>query len=121
MSAPDAATSPIFEAIQATALRTFGRPEYDGVHKHLVIVSDLLQNIPGVFSMYERVPPFESFRQSSYFARVRGDLNDVSVAIYYLVRPSVTTQGVAHVQFWVDYLQAQGATVDSVDKVFGDA
>lgn len=46
-------TSPIFEAIQATALRTFGKPEYDGLPKRLVIVSDLLQHVPGGLSMYQ--------------------------------------------------------------------
>jgi hypothetical protein len=48
----------IFEAVQATALRTFGRPEYDGWTKRLVIVSDLLQNLPGRLNMYQRVPSF---------------------------------------------------------------
>jgi hypothetical protein len=120
ISAPALATSPIFEAIQATALRTFGHPKYDGLPKHLVIVSDLLQNVPGGLNMYRGVPAFESFENTAYFSRVRTDLQDVSVLIYYLVRPTVVEQDRRHIAFWDAYFQAQGATMEAVEKVFGD-
>ena len=86
ISAPRMTTSPIFEAIQATALRTFGKPEYDGLPKHLVIVSDLMQNVPGGLSMYRAVPAFDKFKNTRYFSRVRADLDGVSVLLYYLIR-----------------------------------
>jgi hypothetical protein len=117
---PPMKTSPIFEAIQATALRTFGRPEYDGLPKRLVIVSDLLQNVPGSLTMYEGVPSFESFAKTPYYSRVRSDLSGVSVLLYYLARPSVKQQDQNHLAFWRDYLQAQGAEVEGVEKIFGD-
>jgi hypothetical protein len=120
IEAPAHATSPIFEAIQATALRTFGKPEYDGLPKHLVIVSDLLQHVPGGLSMYDGVPSFESFKNTPYFSRVRSDLEGVSVLVYYLVRPGVKEQDRKHIAFWDSYFQSQGADVESVDKVFGD-
>lgn len=120
ISARRLATSPIFEAIQATALRTFGRPEYDGLPKHLVIVSDLMQHVPGGLSMYQDVPPFEKFKNTHYFSRVRGDLKGVSVLVYYLVRSTGPKQTPEHLQFWRDYFKFQGATIESVDKVFGD-
>jgi hypothetical protein len=120
VEAPAHATSPIFEAIQATAVRTFGKPEYDGLPKQLVIVSDLLQNVPGELSMYEGVPSFESFKNASYFTRVRSDLEGVSVLVYYLVRPGVAQQDGKHIGFWEAYFQAQGADLESVKKVFGD-
>jgi hypothetical protein len=113
-------TSPIFEAIQATALRTFGKPEYDGLPKHLVIVSDLLQHVPGGLSMYKKVPPFDKFKNTDYFARVRADLKDVSVLVYYLVRPGVKEQDRDHVAFWEDYFRFQGADMEPMEKVFGD-
>jgi hypothetical protein len=118
--APRLPTSPIFEAIQATALRTFGKPEYDGLPKHLVIVSDLMQNVPDGLSMYNDFPSFEKFKNTSYFSRVRGDLKGVSVLIYYLVRSSAPKQNPEHLGFWRDYFRFEGATVESVDKVFGD-
>jgi hypothetical protein len=120
ISAPALATSPIFEAIQATALRTFGKPEYDELPKHLVIISDLLQNVPGGLNMYNEVPSFASFKGTPYFSRVRADLQGVSVLIYYLARADVAKQNRAHLAFWEDYFQSQGASVQSVDKVFGD-
>jgi hypothetical protein len=113
-------SSPIFEAIQATALRTFGRPEYDGLPKRLVIVSDLLQNVPGGLNMYQRVPPFGRFGRTAYFSRVRADLRGVAVAIYYLARPEVGQQGKRHLAFWDAYFRTQGARVESAVGVFGD-
>ena len=120
ISLPATGTSPIFEAIQATALRTFGNPEYDGIPKRLVIVSDLLQNVPGELNMYERVPSFRIFRKSAYFTRVRADLRGVAVTIYYLSRPEVRSQGKGHLAFWDAYLRHQGAAVIAAEGVFGD-
>jgi hypothetical protein len=120
IKSPPHRTSPIFEAIQATALRTFGRPEYDKLPKHLVIVSDLLQHVPGGLSMYKDVPPFDKFKNTDYFARVRTDLKDVSVLVYYLVRPGVKEQDPKHLEFWEQYFKFQGAEMEPVKKVFGD-
>ncbi len=120
IEAPAHATSPIFEAIQATALRTFGKPEYDGLPKRLVIISDLMQHVPGGLSMYQGVPPFDSFKNTDYFARVRTDLSGVSVLIYYLVRPKVEEQDTKHIAFWGDYFRFEGAKMEPMEKVFGD-
>jgi hypothetical protein len=120
IASPAMKTSPIFEAIQATALRTFGKPDYDGLPKHLVIVSDLMQNVPGALSMYAGVPSFKSFRASPYFSRVRSDLDGVDVLLYYLARPSVRQQDRAHLGFWRDYLTSQGAEVLGVEKIYGE-
>jgi hypothetical protein len=117
---PAMKTSPIFEAIQATALRTFGKPDYDGLPKRLVIVSDLLQNVPGGLSMYQGVPSFASFQKTPYYSRVSSDLNGVSVLLYYLARPTVKQQDQNHLAFWRDYFQAQGAELEEVTKVVGD-
>jgi hypothetical protein len=114
------ATSPIFEAIQATALRTFGKPEYDGLPKRLVIISDMLQHVPGGLSMYKEVPLFDAFKNTDYFARVRTDLTGVSVLLYYLVRPKVEGQGPKHIAFWEDYFRFEGAKMEPMEKVFGD-
>ena len=114
------ATSPIFEAIQATALRTFGKPEYDGLPKRLVIISDLMQHVPGGLSMYKAVPPFDEFKNTDYFARVRSDLSGVTVLLYYLVRPKVEEQGPKHIAFWENYFRFEGAKMEPMEKVFGD-
>ncbi len=120
ISAPALSTSPIFEAIQSTALKTFGNPEYDGLPKRLVIVSDLLQHVPNGLSMYQGVPSFSVFKATPYFSRVRSDLRDVSVLVFYLARPKVPEQNREHIAFWDSYFQEQGATVEAVERVFGD-
>jgi hypothetical protein len=119
MSSPSYSASPIFEAIQAMALRSFGNPAYDVVPKRLVIVSDLLQNVPGGLNMYDGLPAFGAFKNGAYFARVGADLRGVTVRIYYLVRPGSTIQGRTHAEFWNQYFLAQGATVDTLMKVYG--
>jgi hypothetical protein len=120
ISKPALKTSPIFEAIQATSLRTFGKPEYDGIPKRLVIVSDLLQNVPGGLSMYQGIPSFDRFERSPYYSRVHSDLKGVSVELYYLVRSGTAQQGREHLAFWQEYFQNQGAEVAVVEKVHGD-
>lgn len=120
IASPPHATSPIFESIQATALRTFGNPEYDGLAKRLVIISDLLHHMPRGLSMYAGVPSFDSFKNTDYFARVRSDLRGVTILVYYLVRPNVKEQDWKHIAFWNDYFQFAGAKMEPMEKVFGD-
>jgi hypothetical protein len=120
MHLPDTGTSPIFESIQAVSLRTFDRPDMDGVPKRLVVVSDLMQNVPGALSHYRGVPDFEEFAASPYFSMVRGDLDSVDVTLLYLNRSELPVQGTEHISFWAQYFAAQGATVHEVKKVFGD-
>src|SRR5205823_1437091 len=77
-------TSPIFEAIQATALRTFNVPAYKDVPKRLVIVSDLIQNVPGKLNQYKGTQNFSEFKHLAYFTEVRADLTGVTTSILYL-------------------------------------
>jgi hypothetical protein len=120
LESPDSASSPIFEAIQAVSVRAFGKPTYDGVAKRLIVVSDLLQNVPGKSSHYRDVPDFDQFRSSPYFAQVRADLQGVRVHLYYMNRSDQRAQGSEHIRFWEDYFGAQGATVMTVERIFGD-
>ena len=74
LSTTGASSSPIMEAIQATGLRTFNQPRYEGLQKRLVVVSDLLQHVPGRMSHYRNIPSFDEFKQTPYFTEVRGGL-----------------------------------------------
>ncbi len=114
------AQSPIFEAIQATSARTFGRPEFDDVPKQLWIVSDLIQHVPDKFSMYRGLPSFEAFQRSDYYNGVRSDLHGVDVSLLYLSRSALPFTRSHHVSFWEEFFRAQGASVNSVDTIFGD-
>jgi hypothetical protein len=119
MARPETPISPIFEAIQATALRTFNRPDYSGASRRLIIVSDLLQNMPNKLNQYEGTPPFSDFKRTPYFSQVRADLTDVTVTLLYLVRPHTAQKWPDHYQFWEQYFQSQGATVDRLEPVYG--
>jgi hypothetical protein len=123
LAAPDSVSSPIFEAIQAVAVRSFNKPEYDGVPKRLIVVSDLLQNVPGKDaggSHYRGVPDFDAFKASAYFSEVRADLDAVRVHLYYMNRSDQKIQGAEHIRLWESYFATQGATVLAVERIFGD-
>ena len=123
LAARDADASPIYEALQAVAVRTFDRPQFDGVPKQLVIVSDLLQHPRGGggHSHYRGVPRLETLTGSRYFARVRADLTAVQVKVIYLDRADVDVQGAEHLRFWERLLAVEGAQLVEVRRVFGDA
>lgn len=112
-------TSAIFEAVQASAVRTLDKPAYDGVSKRLVVVSDLMQNVPGKVSFYQGVPAFSQFETTRYFSEVRADLTDVHVDILFLARAPAEQRGRDLLRFWEHYLAAQGALVDSISPVYG--
>jgi hypothetical protein len=112
--------SPIFEGIQSISIRTFGRPEFDQVEKRLFIFSDLLQNVSGSANHYQSIPDFEDFRDSNYYRRVRADLGETRISLFYIDRASVATQGVKHIQFWNQFLLSQGGTEINVTRLFGD-
>jgi len=114
-----APSSPIFEAVQAAAIRSFGNPRYDNSPKRLLVVSDLIQHMPGKLSMYSGLPEFAAFATTPYFSKVRSNLDGVSVTIYYIERRDHAVQGIRHVQFWEDFFTTQGAQVDLVDKLYG--
>ena len=119
-TADEQATSPIFEGVQAIGVRSFGRRMFDHSPKHLVIVSDLLQNVPGKVNMYRSIPSFDDFRSTTYYKQIRADLTEVHVFVVYINRPLVTAQGRQHIGFWERYLLDQRAVLDSVVQLFGD-
>jgi hypothetical protein len=109
-------TSPILEMMQSVTnlahLHGMGGPV------RLYVVSDLLQNVPE-FSHYGAATDLESFLLSDYFATVRGPMNSVDVYAYYVMRPNHRhLQGNDHVEFWSAVLQAQGARLVEVVKVY---
>jgi hypothetical protein len=108
------------EAIQATALRTFGLAQYRNLPKRLIVASDLLQNVPGGLNQYDNASiKFADFEKTAYFNRVRADLSGVQVTSLYLVRTLIPQKWPEHRMFWEQYFQAQGATVDRIEPIFG--
>jgi hypothetical protein len=120
LGAPEAATSPIFEAIQAVALRTFDDPKLDDVRRRrLVLVSDLMQNVPGKLRMYDAIPSFDEVARTPYWLDVKGQLDDVAVTVLYLQRPSSQQLWQAQIEFWSRYFEAQGASIERVLPLSG--
>jgi hypothetical protein len=119
LGAPDSPTSPIFEAIQATSLRTFGNPSFDAVvERQLIVVSDLMQNTPRL-RMYSAIPDFADFSSTSAFADVRANLAGVGVTVFYLQGPNASQRWPAQIDFWSRYFEAQGAALDRVVPISG--
>jgi hypothetical protein len=120
LDTPEAATSPIFEAIQAVALRTFDDPKLDAVpSRRLVLVSDLMQNVPGSLSMYSSVPKFDDVARAPYWLDVKADLDGVDVTVLYLQRPSSQRLWQPQIEFWSRYFEAQGASLSRVLPLSG--
>jgi hypothetical protein len=120
LETPEAATSPIFEAIQAASLRTFDDPKLDQVaSRRLVLVSDLMQNVPGQLRMYNEIPAFAEFQKTPYWLDVKADLENVGVTIFYLQRPSSQRLWQQQIEFWSRYFEAQGASVERVLPLSG--
>lgn len=118
-SLSDTATSPIYESVQAVSLRSFSDPAYDHLSKRLVIVSDLLQNMPG-HSHYRKIPVFEEFKRTPYFLQVLPSLADVGVEVFYLRRSELAIPVAIHTSFWADFFNAAGATSVRFIAVYGD-
>lgn len=120
LGTPEAATSPIFEAIQAVALRTFDDPKLDDVQsRRLVLVSDLMQNVPGSLSMYDRVPKFDELTGTPYWLDVKAKLDQVDVTVLYLQRPSSQRTWQPQIEFWSRYFESQGAGIERVLPLAG--
>lgn len=116
---PPASTSPIMESIQAVAITAWGEPQAAKIPRRLVIVSDMLQHTPEL-SQYDKILPFETFRGSPYYRRVRTDLRGVKVAIIYVRRATRrAVQGKAHIEFWQQYIHDMGGVVTGVDALQG--
>ena len=117
---PESATSPIFEAVQAVALQTFDDPKLDGVEsRRLVLVSDLMQNVPSKLRMYDAIPEFEDFKRTPYWLDVKAELDNVDVTVLYLQRPSSQRLWTTQIEFWSQYFGAQGASVERVQPLSG--
>lgn len=112
---PSKPTSPILEMIRAVALdRNFDSTK----NRRLIIVSDLLQNVPD-YSHYRQDADFDRWRDMPYAREfLELSLLDVEVEVLYLKRTdarSLQTHG--HIAFWEGYFDAVGAVVQMVKPI----
>ena len=111
---PESPTSPIFEMIRAVALYS----ELNSTEeRRLIIVSDMLQNVPQN-SQYSSDAPFEVWRETSYGRDMlqQTSLLGIDVEVLYVRRqeePSQSRQTTEHTEFWRAYFEAVGASLDN--------
>jgi hypothetical protein len=79
------------------------------VRRHLVIVSDLQENVKGL-SFYNGVPAFTDYSRSKHFERTRAALRGTTVDVLYLPRGGTTTLAPDLLLFWRQYFRACGAS-----------
>jgi len=113
-SAPE---SPIFESIQSIAVTAFGSLPDSTTTRKLIVVSDMLQNVPE-YSQYKQLGSFEDLRRTQYYRRISADLRGVEVELYYLRREN-GLQGTKHIEFWQQYFKDSGATLVHVVALQG--
>lgn len=110
--------SPIIEGLQALLIET---PHFDDTEasRSIIVVSDLLQNSP-ILSFFQG-QSWDDFVQSGSTDRLAGNLDDVSVTLIRVPRPSVSQTTQDQVEpFWARYLDRQGANAPIKVMVLGD-
>lgn len=116
----EAPQSPLLESIKSISLESLSPPALDGAAKTLVVVSDLLQH-SGVVSHYQGPVSFDSLSKRPEYVSLRTELQGVDVQLFYIQRPATARlQGRQHLEFWLQFFDAEGASVSHVKKVSGD-
>lgn len=111
LDAEPAKASPIMEGLQAMLSGVAALPLAEGAPRRVTIVSDLLQHSDAM-SFY-RGEDWGAFQASPQFARLARNLDGVAVSVLRVPRPGAKVDPGAVDDFWVRYLEAQGAA--SVD------
>lgn len=118
--------SPIMEMMQEIAVLPEFSPEATTARR-LILFSDMLQNVPAYTHYGGGIPDFAAFEQSPYANRVLATLSptretallrDVSVEIYYLIRPRTEGRQVrGHILFWERFFAWLSGRIDTVRAV----
>lgn len=116
-------SSPLLATFQGIALDRFTGASAEAAQKKLVIVSDMIENVPGEYTQY---PPadlrYERFKAAPYYRKVRTDLHGAEVDIFYIQR--ITARPLnsgAHIQFWLDWINDNNGRFGKAIKLQGAA
>jgi len=108
LAAPDSDSSPIMETISAIA----HRPDFNAPIpvRRLVVVSDLLQFTPGIYTQYRSGNLWAPFARSALALSADPDLARVDVVVDYIERSGDSRfQGAAHIAFWGRWFRQRNA------------
>ena len=101
--------SPIIESLWRISRLSDFNPDTGVKHRRLVCASDMLQNTQ--YSQYRDFRDYAHYAHTKFGRLYLPDLRDVDVVIYYFLRPATAQlQTQRHVQFWVDFFKAAGAS-----------
>ncbi len=111
LSATAARKTPLLEAIQSVSVQSFGPLRASGKNpspKKLIIFSDMLQHSEHL-SLYNKVPTAQKFVKTEAYRRIRSDLHDVEVGIFFIRRQTKKgIQGSELLRFWEELIGWQG-------------
>lgn len=110
-------SSPIMETIQTVNLNSFLKDPND-MQKHLVIVSDLIQNTPLINMYRTKNLNFKAFEKQFAYQKVSTNLSGVDVDILWLKRrPEI--QNKALTDFWEQYFMNNHAQLKALEPLEG--
>jgi hypothetical protein len=100
--------SPLVESLRGIA----ADPDFGAeiAQRRIVVVSDLMENLPGEYSLYAAGATYASYRQTQAGARPAPKLEGVSVRLVQLDRDErQARQEAARAQFWTPFFEETGA------------
>lgn len=111
--------SPIFEILQLAGINGFQHGNVQG-DKKLIVYSDMMANMPQ-FSMYKGVlPTYAEFSKTPYgHLSVAPALGGANVSINLLAADQKTVPYGKLTQFWAEYFEANGASLQAVEPMEG--
>jgi hypothetical protein len=102
---PPSKISPLLATFQGIALERFTGSDVAPARKRLVVVSDMIEHVPGEYTHY---PPadlrYDRFKALPVYRKVRTDLKGADVIILYvqrILRQPIDTG--KHITFWKDW------------------
>lgn len=111
-------TSPIMAAIQRIAVERFDGEAVRDVPKHLVVVSDMIENTPD-YTQYGADLAFDRYAATPASARFATDLQRADVTVYYVNRLGPGIDSGAHIRFWSEWFDRNGGTLAEAIKLQG--
>ena len=110
MTGSNSTNSPIIQSIQSVALTLFDPGPNRSKPRKLAVVSDLMQNTPGL-SFYGGIPSVQELQKLQEFTQHQVDLTGVQIEMWFLrnkIDPASCDQ---LLELWTDVFSHQGATV----------
>lgn len=117
LSFPEAKQSPVIEALYATGVQVFSKPEFVRSRKSLFVVSDLLQNTPNLTMFAGKVFKYEAWVATPQGQRALPDLRNVRVDALVLPTNRAELQSQDFFNFWIALFKGAGAAPVELRRV----